>query len=294
MVLGLAACSGGGGGNNADKGLKESGAGVCDKSGIDGSTYLNGIVNGRKLGQFNPISSQIVNLIFYNDSAHTSMSICTGSLLPGNVVLTAAHCIAQSASDMHVLFTNNVYCAIGRGSDGSLAYDPEVSREVTAIRVHPEYAGTESRPDPDHDLGMLHFAGTLPFGFKTFDFPTGVDVQAGDKLIMSGYGVTNEANDDGGVLRITSLPGNRLYHDDQDKLVMVVDQHDTGVCSGDSGSPLMVYKSDKLQIVGVTSSVFNPQAKSSDEICNYGSIFVDVSQQQTWLKSTYDTLKDKK
>ena len=138
----------------------------------------------------------------------------------------------------------------------------------------------------------MHFQGIMPLGFTTFDFPTGIDVGASDKLIMSGYGVTNEANDDGGVLRVTSLPGSRLFRDDRDKLIFAVDQHDTGVCSGDSGSPLMVYRDHKLQIIGVTSSVFNPYANSKDEICNYGSIFVDVSQHQDWLKTTYDLLKD--
>lgn len=284
VVLGLAACSGGGGGNKAaGPGVDQKATpGVCDNSGVDASTYLNGIVSGQKLGQNNPISSRIVNLYFQSDEG---TAICTGSLLPGNVVLTAGHCVPSSPDNIFVIFNNNLNCLTG---DNVTTF----ARKVTAIERNPNYFGGTS--DRDYDLSMLHFEGTLPFGYTTFDFPKGdITVESTDKLIMSGYGVTNyNDHDSAGVLRITSLSGGRLSHDPMTPKSLIIDQHDTGVCSGDSGSPLMVYRNGRLSIVGVASTVMNRQGDES-HACNDSSSFVDISQHQLWLQTTYEELRDK-
>ncbi len=258
--------------------------GVCDNSGVDSQQYLSGIVSGKKLGSRNPVSSRVVSLYFSENNSDGE--ICTGSLLPGHVVLTAGHCVASSPSKMTVFFNNNLNCVAGTGNS-------TFGRQVTAIELNPRYHGSTS--ENDDDIAMVHFAGDLPPGYTTFDYPRGTtSFSPNEKLIMSGYGVTGYKSKDPGVLRITSTTANHIESDSFSAKSIVVRQHETGVCSGDSGSPLMVYRGGQLQIVGVTSTVSNDRGVDESQLCSGDATFVDVSKHQSWIRTAYDKLRDDK
>lgn len=257
--------------------------GVCDNSGTDGSSQLNinGIVNGYKLGQNNPIANRVVALLFIEGN---EMDICTGSLLPGNIVLTAAHCIPSTSktSDIKVVFNNDLNCLTKNNK-------AQFMRDVSAMRKNINYSGAK---DTDNDIAMLKFEGPLPAGYETFDVPDrAVDVVATDKLIMSGYGETNYGAEDSKILRVTSLSGEQMSREVAKPQSFTVNQAQTGICSGDSGGPMMVYKYGRLQIIGVASAGSNSHATRNSELCNDKSHYVDVSKQLDWIRTSYNILR---
>ncbi len=264
--------------------------GTCDNSGDDTSSMMSGIVNGRKLGQNNAVANRIVSLIFTSGIDSTtgkeSKGICTGSLLTGNIVLTAAHCMPSTkvAKDILVIFTNNLSCL----TPNNLA---QLARPASALRINSSYSGT-NEGDSDNDIAMLKFSGDLPAGYQTFDVPSlSITIEPTDKLIMAGYGVTRYKNEDSNMLRITSVPGDRVSAKTTKLKTYIVDQRETGVCSGDSGGPMMVYKYGRLQIVGIASAVTNPSSIFESDLCSGNSQFVDVSKQLDWISTNYNWLR---
>lgn len=266
---------------------------ACNNDGVNGDDYLagNGIVSGQKLGQNNAISSRVV--LIYNSDKHKAF-ICTGSLLPGNVVLTAGHCVSR-AKEMTIVFNNNLNCARTMGGQTFFA---EYGRQVTEFVQHPKYASplNDESGDTNYDLAMIHFEGSLYPGFTTFEFPKAdFRVAKTDTLIMSGYGVTGYENaDSAGVLRITKTSGAKLSYmstNPEAPQNLMIDQKLTGVCSGDSGSGLLVQKNGRLEIIGVTSTVNWNGATPKGSQCSEKASFVDLSLHQSWLSETYDRLR---
>ncbi len=258
---------------------------VCDNSGVDGSQYMNGIVNGQKLGGVNAIAIRTVSLVFRDTDEETGKektAICTGSLLPYGVVLTAAHCVPKDPSQIIVAFNNNLYCISNSNVD-------RYTRKVSRIIKNPKYNGLGSR---DEDLAMLKVDGDLANDYYTFSMPKGVsDLRSAKSLVMTGYGVTNFGKDDSGVLRITGTTGKNIYYSDKAPKSIIVDQQASGVCSGDSGGPLLLNTDHGLEIVGVASTVFQADSvKDQSKICNFGATYVDLSKHMDWIKETYARL----
>lgn len=256
--------------------------GTCDTTGTDENTQLNqkrhGIVNGQKLGQFNPVSSRVVALVYKNSDVQ---GICTGSLLPNNIVLTAAHCMPRSGNvaDLEVVFTNNLGCV-------KTSTRAQFVRSVVAIRKNENY--TDSVSDTGNDLALVQFSGSLPAEYGVFDLPAENAVLTdSDTVMMSGYGTTTYEVDDSGILRMTSMSASRVTTALFKRRTFEVDQYDTGVCSGDSGGPLIVSKEGRLQVVGVASSVKNIVG----DLCSGTSYYVDVAKNSRWIRMTYGTLR---
>ena len=235
-------------------------------------------------------------LKFLGKTITLSESVCTGSLIQRDIVLTAAHCVSSKTSsdkvDVQFGLTN-------------------VKAQTIAAKdwiIHPEYA---NQPKDDkavqHDIAIVKLSAAAPADFKLAVLPNAQTIQqllVGSKLTFAGYGITNaivrdfkkDQNgqpvlDKNGQPQVVEFPSEGsgtlrkvsdmvVTHITSDLKEISLDQRNLkGACHGDSGGPALLQLQDGTEIqVGVTSRGTNQLGN-----CNEGVIYTGVAGQLDFI-----------
>jgi len=248
-----------------------------------------------------------VGLVVFYDANGDFIWRCSGSLISPTKLLTAGHCAdtAEGAASARVYFQQDA----GAHFDPALGYDP--------VTGYPEYcaAGTLgslcATSDELYNYGFANFAGfpnTHDTGLVILDQPIsmpeyGVLAAAGalddlgtargqkDTLFtVSGYGLTYRTNDRDVLPNIsfrsrlmaqsTLVNLNSANNDGYNLQTQGNGDDRGGTCSGDSGGPVFLGKSDSNLIVAVTSFGLNSLCRGTD----FG-YRVDRSEVLNWINS---------
>jgi secreted trypsin-like serine protease len=232
-------------------------------SGDPGSDPTNppdkGIVHGQ-LSKSNGLSNSVVALVADVPEGQT---LCTGSILSENSVLTAAHCVDNNPERMVVVFGKNIHSA-----------KQESMRPVTNFVQNPYWSHPNSTNQGD--LAIVHFSGGLPAGYVPVHLVNASEkVSEGDSVYFIGYGVTNGKSQKGsGILRATTTQ----IIGEQSPTETITDGQKTSVCFGDSGGPAFVKVKNKFLQWGVASSVLN-------QTCNEASIHTNIMTYLNWIRN---------
>ncbi len=234
----------------------------------------SGIIAGTAVSNQDALSKSIVGIFATHQAGDTGGAICTGSLLPGNIVLTAAHCVDNF---MVVVFSQ----------DFNSTQSNQVF-QVDKIAVSP-YWETRKNASKDHgDIAILHFQGNVPAGYVPANLVTDASVLENQaQVVLAGYGVNHVAEtpidvntypdliksvqtgkvvcDDptnlkncaqvdmtgSGLLRKTSvtIEDNKFAQSE----ILLNQTKGTGACHGDSGGPAYITVNGQLYLWGVTS-----------------------------------------
>jgi secreted trypsin-like serine protease len=238
-----------------------------------GSEASVGILGGQDVQANDPVASTTIAL--YDE---TSGSLCSGSLIADDTVLTAAHCVDPSSKELYVAFTKNI-------SDKANLKKSEMVR-ATLFQRHALYDPNQNEGLNTHDLAIVHFEGGLPIGYRTTTLSANVSsIQQKDaELIAAGYGVSNGFfNTGSGVLRKAKLLFRQLHSQTEFR----TGQDAQGVCSGDSGGPLYQLLSGQLIQVGVASRV-----ASKFLTCRDYAVYTRVDSYKDWIAETTTKLRD--
>jgi len=266
------------------------------KNQIDGR-HRTGIINGSDVKEGDPIEASIVAI--YNVQ---EKYLCTGSLITPNVVMTAAHCIGQQATDLRILFTNDI--------DHTTA--DHVLR-ATDARTNPRWKVHHQDQENTGDIALIKFSGTLPAGYKPANFLSNNSIlKAGTTVTMAGFGVSkvtvtpvdpkqtpdldkqiqdgevdcDEAKNEciriessgDGILRQTTAPIEAVRETE-----VVLDETHAGTCSGDSGGPAYIAQNGQYFLFGVTSR--------GGAACNDNGIYTNALTYARWIQDTIRTLR---
>jgi hypothetical protein len=167
---------------------------------------------------------------------------CTGVVLDSDLVLTAGHCVLP-------------------GSEYKLAeFDAArtpILKDVARIERHPDFdVNAVVRHRVTADVALLKTAAPLrnpPAALA----PAGGAVEAGDRLVVIGYGLAIPGDGkSGGVIRIATLVATGQPGTLQIRLVDPAtggQRPGLGACTGDSGAPVFRTSSGLLTVVGVVS-----------------------------------------
>ncbi|MES2802722.1 MAG: trypsin-like serine protease [Bdellovibrionota bacterium] len=261
-----------------------------DSNEIQNSNILGGLLADSSFQKANGI----VQLKLISDMG---TSTCTGSLIASDIVLTAAHCIADGGlRSIAVLFS----------LDDLKVTEEQVIYAVKGV-VHQDFMPTDDKTQVWNDIAIVKLEKAAPADFKLAVLPNAETIKQltkGSKLTLAGYGITNAVirkllKDKNGKVIIgkdgqpatIELPGHgsgtlrrvsniAVAGITADQKEISFDQQTLrGACHGDSGGPALLKLTDGTYIqVGVTSRGTNPLGN-----CNEGAIYTGVAGQLDWI-----------
>lgn len=207
-------------------------------------THLNSlavsprIINGAACSNTN---SPVVMLMIY-DTGSTSASLCTGTVVAADVVITAGHCLDSSN-------LGSVDIVTGAGTI-----------VATGFAVHQSYLDADGDVDDGaNDVGVLQAGSNL--GMPIADVLSTNDLTVGETVVIAGYGRDN--NDDTGNLRA----GTTTISDFSAQSIIAyfgTSPAEANTCNGDSGGPLFVRRGSKWILGGTTSGGNQPNCVPID------------------------------
>ena len=285
----------------------------CVQSPSDKDTKIinSAIINGSVVKNGAPIASSIVAV--YNTSYE---SICTGTLISPNVVLTAAHCAPEKASHVKIVFSNNVDYMINTREQDILR---KFVLSATDYRVSKTWdPENETVEHNTGDIALIKFRGTIPEGYKAAPIlEDDSSIKRGAKVTLAGYGVdyvdaSKEVNpkkyknldsavDNGEVICQDKVKGNYVncYEIEKPgdgilrqaeaplKYFLETEFHlnetISGTCNGDSGGPAFIKIKNEYFLLGVTSR--------GTELCDDVGVYTNAVYYKEWINDTIKLLK---
>ena len=256
------------------------------------------IVGGQKVDKTNPIKNHVVMVrTTFQVGKDKKDSICTGTLIDNNTVLTAAHCFANKNNNIlysAIYASTDLYCSSG--------FTKRLIYEITSIDLHPNYilGSNPSKNSHDYDLAVVKFSGILPSEYHPLSLlpidSNSLTNSPTQKFVMAGYGKTSTQSDLPPELRSITKLATSIFLTKNDTssgasidlirqmgLIGLKQNDARGVCNGDSGGPLLLPSGDSFSIIGVASYL---EGYNSNTICENGNIYYTfISTYFDWIKS---------
>lgn len=216
-------------------------------------------------------------IVYLAISSTTRQTVCAGTLINRNTILTAAHCVmARPAIIRSIIVAFTTDLNLLTSSDMMRAY----TRRATVHAIH------ESFMDPlvisnRIDLALLRLDSDAPADFKAAPLAqTQALTEPGMTLIQAGFGRTNPTtgvrDDTVGILR--QVENMLILNRSENGNDIMIDEADRGSCGGDSGGPAFARTADgELILAGV-----NSRGTRTDTCIGVG-VYVNLASHLEWI-----------
>ncbi|KAI9295890.1 trypsin-like serine protease [Neoconidiobolus thromboides FSU 785] len=208
------------------------------------------IVGGEEVKDSKQYSSFLVSLT--ENGSHS----CAGTLIHGNMVLTAAHCAPEQNQIMEWKAVLNRYNQkVLPESEGATIYD------IMEVHVHPKF----DRKKAKNDISLWKI--NRPFEQKVgvlYDIKDVLNKQDNVQLKVIGWGLTSEEGEPADKLMQVNLPlvnnqqCNEIFNNNKIKIdknsqFCAGDLKGKDACEGDSGGPILLDNFNVPVITGIVS-----------------------------------------
>ncbi|HEV2569321.1 MAG TPA: PEPxxWA-CTERM sorting domain-containing protein [Sphingomonas sp.] len=147
-----------------------------------------------------------LRMVFTNANNVQSAFVCSGSLVNGNTIVTAAHCMVNPGAGT---FTS-ASAFFHNGPDGPTVYNPALSgsTEVAVVKAiaHQSYTG---QVVDENDIAIFKLNSALPSFAKAYQLSSLTDLTGVDHTI-AGYGARSTAGGSTGTLAVSNANTGRL------------------------------------------------------------------------------------
>lgn len=239
---------------------------------------------------------------------------CTGSLLPNNIVLTAAHCVSNPRTTI-IVFDASINKVLQLAREGKVDEARALSRPVVFSAVNSQYytfnqrireiikakigeaetiteeqkkeiRATVAELKDNGDIALLAFQGTVPAGYQVSDLmkpSEAASISTGSRVMLAGYGFDDGVNKTGS--RILRLVDDIEVSDAKyaSTEVLLDQRNGRAACHGDSGGPaysrVMVNGRPVLKLWGVTSRGH----KDEKDDCSQYAIYTNAVAWHDWM-----------
>jgi secreted trypsin-like serine protease len=244
---------------------------------------ISRIVNGTPVSAADPISRSTVALYVSAATAENPNLIhnyCTGTLIAPQIVMTAAHCIAEYAVDEKTTPEQiALRTAIGFGIP--VIKDRKQAgvefRAVTGVIVHPGYIPYSSQ-HVNPDIALLKLAAPAPATAMAAKLVTdGEILQSGLQIVLAGFGKVDGVNKIPATqLMKTVVTVDKAYYSKTQFTYNPIGGH--AACRGDSGGPAYLVSNEAQPLViGVTSW--------GDATCQAQGAYTSVPAMLSWIRT---------
>jgi Trypsin len=201
--------------------------------------------------------------------------LCSGAVIAPDLVLTAAHCVDDSASYRVIV--------VDRG------FRQRAVRAVAAA-MHPAFVrGTTPRTQPGVDLALIKLEQPLGRDFVPLDPRSASRAARGEPVEIAGFGVEAEnRKTTARVLRQTRVV-NLGTLQVANRVMVVVDRErlarvpGAGACRGDSGGPIVRGGPGGYQLVGIVSWSSGAMASRQRTACGGLTAVTPVAEHANWI-----------
>jgi hypothetical protein len=220
----------------------------------------NAMVGGAQLAA-QAIARHVVLIVSANGA-------CSGVAIAPDLILTAAHCVAQGGRFRIAAFDGN---------------RPAI-KPVQSVAAHPQFGPRDNAPD----VALIKLAPNPPPNLLPVPLSDRrVPISVGDHFIVAGFGVSTPGDRrTAGKLRSAILVATGKPNS---QIVSLIDPHTLGekaglgVCNGDSGGPVFERRDYKLTLVGVISWTASTDGEPR---CGFISGVIPLPRYHYWIVET--------
>lgn len=226
-------------------------------------------------------------IIFYQVTKCSSPSaassacytVCGGTIISNNYILTAAHCIDTTNVD-----SITIIAGMHQQSSTTESNTRQV-RSVSNIYIHPNY----DTVNYFNDIALIRV--NISFAYTTYVQPACLpvtDPTADDEVIIAGWGTNRLDGEVSDILKqaYTTVIGDcsSYWTQIQESSQICVANLDSGdsACHGDSGGPLLYLNNNQYVVAGVASYGYTCNTAGTNNLPN---VYTRVSNYKTWIKS---------